>query len=114
MTRVDQLRELERHGYSQKRTGDWSDERILTVLEARRRENRVGLARASGKAEAIDGTRGVASRLERQAAAAYLEEALADGTADALASVLYAGWCLTTAELRELAGGMVRTLRGGE
>lgn len=111
MTRVDQLRELESHGYSQKRTEAWSEEKIVTVLAARRREARLAIARAEGKAAAIDGARGTASQLERSCAACYIEQALNDDN-DALLSMLYAGHCLTTDELKELARHMVRTLRG--
>lgn len=112
MTRHEQLVELTvTHGYREKTVADWSEERIQTVLESRRRERRNDLHRADSRNTAVDGGRGTASKLERQITAAYLEQALAEPGDGIVNALLYCGWCLTGAEVRGLALELVAKLR---
>jgi hypothetical protein len=113
MTRVDQLRELvHRHSYRESTVAEWSDERIVTVLAARRRDARLSQLRGDNAARAIDGLAlGQPSRVERLAAAAYLEEALHHGGFDCVQAVLYCGHVLTDDEAKALAAELITTLR---
>lgn len=112
-TRHEQLRALAEFGYRDKTIETWSEDRIATVLAARRRDARLALARAHNKANNIDGTdRGQPGRLDREAAAVYLEETLPRGGDELVNAVLYVGHCLTDAEARAMAEGLVALFRG--
>ena len=112
-TRHEQLAELTRdHGYREATVAGWSDERIATVLASRRRERRNDLKRAKHTAEQIDGSRGVASGLEREAAAKAIEEAVPRGADYLVQTLLYCGHVLSDSEVKALARGMIDTLRG--
>jgi hypothetical protein len=113
MTRVDQLRELVKvHCYREETVSGWSDDRIRTVLAARRRDARLGKLRADSAARAIDGLAlGQPSRVERFAAAAYLEEAMGRGGFECVQAVLYCGHVLTDDEAKALAAELIATLR---
>ncbi|HVL11502.1 MAG TPA: hypothetical protein VM529_03000 [Gemmata sp.] len=113
MTRAEQLRELtQTYGFRDKTVADWSDDRIATVLAARRRDGELALRRANAKALDIDGAaRGQPSRVERLAAAACLEEELPRGGDALVNAVLYVGHCLTDDEARELAATLIGKFR---
>ncbi len=112
MTRHEQLLELEQYGYTEKRTGAWSDERITTVLQSRRKSRTADMHRATSRNTAQDGARGQASGLERNIAADYLEAAVAEGGDATVNALLYMGWCLSDEEVRALATELVAVLRG--
>lgn len=114
MTRHEQLRELTReYGFRDKTVETWSEDRILTVLNARRRDARLAVQRAANTAACIDGTsRGQPSRVERLAAAAFLEESLDRGGDELVNAVLYVGHCFTDAEAKEIAAQLIELFRG--
>jgi transposase len=112
MTRVDQLQELVRFGFRDSTIATWSDDRIATVLSARRRDARLATQQANRVANEIEGaTRGQPSRVERLAAAAALEEELPRGGDALVNAVLYVGHCLTDDEARELAENLIGKFR---
>jgi hypothetical protein len=102
MTRHEQLNELiHQHGFRESTVSTWSEDRIATVL------------RAANTAACIDGTsRGQPSRVERQEAAAYLEETLDRGGDELVNAVLYVGHCLSDSEAKELAAKLIDLFRG--
>ena len=113
MTRHEQLNELVAFGYREKTIGTWSEDRIMTVLAARRREVSLGLKRGDHVATQIDGTsRGQPSKLEREVAAGMLEEVLDRGGDELVNAILYVGHCLSDAEARTLAEGLIALFRG--
>jgi hypothetical protein len=112
-TKAEQLRVLTDFGYSEKTTATWSDERIKTVLAARRRDAKLGLARAKHAAERIDGSRGQPNRPERWQAAAYLAEVLDGGGDGIVNALLYCGHVMTDGEAREFAVQLIGKLRDG-
>lgn len=115
MTRHEQLIELrDQHGYREKTIATWSEDRIKTVLESRRRERRDDLHRGNVRAAAVDGQKHPVSKLERRIAAAYLAEAIEAGGDAIVNALLYVGWCLTDSEVRGLAAELVNTLRGDD
>jgi hypothetical protein len=114
MTRHEQLNELiHQHGFRESTVSTWSEDRIATVLSARRRDGRLAVQRAANTAACIDGTsRGQPSRVERQEAAAYLEETLDRGGDELVNAVLYVGHCLSDSEAKDLAAKLSDLFRG--
>ncbi len=112
MTRHEQLLELEDFGYREKTIATWTDERITTVLQSRRRSHTADRHRGNSRNTAQDGAKGVASRLEREIAAKYLEQAMDQGGAELVNALMYLGYCLSDNEVRGLAVELVAVLRG--
>ena len=54
----------------------------------------------------------MASRLEREIAAKYLEQAMDKGGAELVNALMYLGYCLSDAEVRGMAVELVAVLRG--
>jgi hypothetical protein len=113
-TRHEQLRALtETFGFRPATVETWSADRIATVLAARQRDARLALARATNRANCIDGTnRGQPGHLERLAAAEYLESVLDKGGDELVNALLHCGHALTDTEARALVEGLIPQLRG--
>ena len=108
------VRALESFGYRAEAVRLWTREKASTTLYRCKKEEAIALRRAAAAAVAVDGTaqRGQVSELERRVAADSLSQALALGSDEVLQSVAASVYCLTDAELKELAGYLVRLYRG--
>jgi len=114
MTRHEQLIELrDVYGFREKTVEAWPEDRITTVLAARRRDARLATKMGDHKAALLDGgSLGGPSKLEREMAAAWLERAMDEGGDAVVNAVLYCGHCLTDAEAKDFAAQLVATFRG--
>ena len=113
MTRHEQLNELiEVFSFREKTVAEWTEERITTVLSARRRDAKLATKRADNRAALLEGrSLGQPSRLERLMAAAWLEAALKGNGDDLVNAVLHCGAVLTDDEAKLLAAELITTLR---
>lgn len=109
------VRALEGYGYRAEAVRRWTAEKASTVLHACRKEERIALRRATGKAQQQDGTgRGQPSTVERLAAATCIEDAAALGIDELNQTLMYTVYCLTDDELKQVANWFVGMFRGGE
>lgn len=108
------VRLLETYGYRSEAVRLWTPEKASTVLNACKREEAIALRRAAAVARQQDETapRGQPSLVERQEAAAALEQAMAGGD-ELYQAISYTTYVLRDDEARRLAGWLVKLYRGG-
>jgi hypothetical protein len=107
------VQKLEAYGYKADAVRQWSKARAVTVLRTTEREERIAqyrLAAAQGE-PADDGFVGEPLDVERQAAAEWLEEALAGNRFVLSIAVMYATGHMRSDEVRRLAQHMVTKFR---
>ena len=110
---AETIRLLEGYGYKREKVRTWTRERALSVLHGRQKEDGITVRRAAAAAATQEPAppRGRPSRLEREVAAAAVEQALAASPDETTQAVCYTVYCLTDDELRDLAGQLVRVFR---
>jgi hypothetical protein len=113
MTRIEKVNSLVASGYREKLVKDWSDDRIETVLASRKRDEQLSRRRGEHAANVAEGNcTGVAPQMIRETAARYLAEVLEGGSGDDIVqAVLYTGHALSSAEAKQFAKQLIKTLR---
>ena len=110
---AEQVRELEGFGRLKEAVRRWTREKAAAVLADCKREQQIALRRAASVAlaQSGDAARGQPSTIERVTAAVFLEQAMGEGADELVQAVAYTVWVLTDAELKRLAGYLVRVYR---
>lgn len=106
------VQQLEGYGYAKEKVRKWTVEHANTVLNTCRKRDAIALRRAqqTAREQDQDAPRGQPSLVERQEAAAFIEQQR--GPNDLLTAVSMTAYCLTDDELGRLAGYFVRLFRG--
>jgi hypothetical protein len=107
------VRLLESFGYRAEAVRLWTPEHANTVLHACKKEQAIALRRAEGVAREQDGSvaRGQPSWVERQDAAACIEQAQGEGIDELAQRVAYSIYTLHDHELKRLASHLIRLYR---
>ncbi|MCE9566552.1 MAG: hypothetical protein K8U57_31395 [Planctomycetes bacterium] len=108
------VRLLEGYGYRAEAVRLWSPEQANTTLNSCKKEQAIALRRADDVARAQEESvpRGQPSWVERQEAAANIEQAQGEGIDELHQRVCYSLYALRDDELKRLAGHLIRLMRG--
>lgn len=109
------VRLLEGFNYRKEAVRGWSAEKAATVLATCKREQAIALRHAAAVAREQDETappRGQTSLVERQVAAAFIEQSQGCGIDEIYHSVMYSVHALRDDEVKRLADFLIRKLRG--